>query len=81
MSRAYSQMLCCYRDYLLLLLSFVIAGLSYGSMLILPALAVACLFERIMMMGQLMGSWGSVAWRVMLGSIISILISFSSVVS
>ena len=42
LSRAYSQMLCCYRDYLLLLLSFVIAGLSYGSMLILPVLAVAC---------------------------------------
>ena len=57
LSRAYSQMLCCYRDYLLLLLSFVIAGLSYGSMLILPALAVACLFERIMMMGQLMESF------------------------
>jgi hypothetical protein len=62
---------------MLLLLSFVIAGLSYGSMLILPALAVACLFERMMMMGQLMGD----CWRVMLGSIISILISFSSLIS
>ena len=65
---------CC--DYLLLLLSFVIAGLSYGSILILPVLAVACLFERMMIMGQLMGE----CRRVMLGSIISILISLSSVI-
>ena len=50
----------------------VVAGLSYGSMLILPVLAVACLFERMLMMGQLRGGW----WRVMLERIISILFSF-----
>jgi len=66
---------CC--DYLLLLLSFVIAGLSYGSMLILPVFACCCMFIKAY------ADDGSTYGGVLESddSIISILLSFSSVIS